>query len=351
MKTVLLIEDNLEIRENTAEILELAGYEVLTAENGKIGMMLAFERQPHLVVCDILMPVMDGFEVLSSLQRDKHLRDTPFIFLTAKTEKADFRKGMEMGADDYITKPFSATDILQAIERRLKKAEKKNQVFSADLNGLGKLMQQVTGKELLLLSEGRDMNMYKKRQYIYSEGNHPSWLFYLQKGKVKAFRRNEDGKELITQLYNEGDFLGYTALLENTTYKDTAEVMEECKVAVVPREDFEELLYSNNEVAVQLARLLARNVTIKEQQLIGLAYNSLRKKVAEALVSLQQKYNPHGTSTFTIDISRDNLAAIAGTATESVVRTLAQFREEGLIDVKSGAVVILDEKKLSSMLY
>ncbi|HEU4552522.1 MAG TPA: Crp/Fnr family transcriptional regulator, partial [Chitinophaga sp.] len=250
-----------------------------------------------------------------------------------------------------ITKPFSATDILQAIERRLKKAEMKNQVFSADLNGLGKLMQQVTGKELLLLSEGRDMNMYKKRQYIYSEGNHPSWLFYLQKGKVKAFRRNEDGKELITQLYNEGDFLGYTALLENTTYKDTAEAMEECKVAVVPREDFEELLYSNNEVAVQLARLLARNVTIKEQQLIGLAYNSLRKKVAEALVSLQQKYNPHGTSTFTIDISRDNLAAIAGTATESVVRTLAQFREEGLIDVKSGAVVILDEKKLSSMLY
>ncbi|HEU4555598.1 MAG TPA: response regulator, partial [Chitinophaga sp.] len=92
MKTVLLIEDNLEIRENTAEILELAGYEVLTAENGKIGMMLAFERQPHLVVCDILMPVMDGFEVLSSLQRDKHLRDAPFIFLTAKTEKADFRE-------------------------------------------------------------------------------------------------------------------------------------------------------------------------------------------------------------------------------------------------------------------
>ena len=100
MKTILLIEDNEDIRENTAEILDLAGYKVLTAENGKIGVELALEHKPDLVICDIMMPVMDGYGVLHMLQRNEEMMDTPFIFLTAKTERSDFRKGMEMGADD-----------------------------------------------------------------------------------------------------------------------------------------------------------------------------------------------------------------------------------------------------------
>ena len=352
MKTILLIEDNAFIRENTSEILDLAGYKVLSAPNGKAGVELALEHAPDLVICDIMMPVLDGYGVLHMLQRNKEMKDIPFIFLTAKTERSDYRRGMEMGADDYIMKPFEATELLHAIESRLKKAALRKEEFTPNLQGLNKLMEAATGKaSIKALADGRDIEKYKKRQTIYTEGNHPINLFYIQKGKVRIFKRNDDGKEFAVDLYNTGDFFGYVPMLEGTVYKDTAEAMEESEIALIPREDFEELMGSQIDVAAQFIRMLARNVTSKEQQLLGLAYNSLRKKVADALLSLCRKYNEQKVEPFAIDISRDNLATIAGTATESLIRTLGDFREEKLIEIREGSIVVLNEKKLANMLY
>src|SRR3954452_19104321 len=104
--TILVIDDNNDIRENTAEILDLAGYKAFTAENGKIGVEIAIREKPSVIVCDIMMPELDGYGVLHLLRKNPETRHIQFIFLTAKAEKSDFRKGMEMGADDYITKPF-----------------------------------------------------------------------------------------------------------------------------------------------------------------------------------------------------------------------------------------------------
>lgn len=352
MKTILLIEDNEELRENTVDILAIAGYNVIAAENGKTGVEMILSNKPDLVICDIMMPVLDGFGVLHLMQQHEDMKDIPFIFLTAKTERSDFRKGMGMGADDYITKPFSGTELWDAIDRRLKKAAIRKQHFPADLQGLNKLMYEATGKESLkALAEGRNIDKVKKKQVIYSEGNHPTRLFYLQRGKVKTIKTNDSGKELVVDLFTAGDFIGYTALLEGTVYKETAMAMEESEVAVIPLNDFEELIHNNHEIAVQLIRMLAKNVTTKEQQLLGLAYNSLRKKVAEALINLHNKYNPQKEQPFVISVSRENLATIAGTATESLIRTLSDFREEKLIDIRDGVVVLLDEKKLSNMLY
>src|SRR5690349_2753 len=101
MKKILLIEDNEDLRQNTAEILELANYEVLAAENGLKGMEAAVEFHPDLIICDIMMPGLDGFEVLDALNKKGPTKSIPFIFLTAKSERKDFRKGMESGADDY----------------------------------------------------------------------------------------------------------------------------------------------------------------------------------------------------------------------------------------------------------
>jgi len=120
MKHLLLIEDNNEIRENTAEILELAGYSVSTAENGKRGIEIALQKKPDLIICDVMMPVLDGYGVLHLVHKNPELAPIPFIFLTAKAERTDFRKGMEMGADDYITKPFEDIELLNAVEVRLK---------------------------------------------------------------------------------------------------------------------------------------------------------------------------------------------------------------------------------------
>src|SRR4051812_45364704 len=107
MKKILLIEDNEDIRENTAEILALANYIVVTAPDGKVGVEEAFKTKPDLIICDIMMPVLDGYGVLHMLHKNKETQDTPFIFLSARTDRCDVRKGMDIGADDYITKPFA----------------------------------------------------------------------------------------------------------------------------------------------------------------------------------------------------------------------------------------------------
>src|SRR6478736_281578 len=136
MKTILVIDDNNDLRENTAEILDLAGYKTLTAENGKRGVDLAIKEKPALIVCDIMMPELDGYGVLHLLRKHPDTQQIPFIFLTAKTERSDFRKGMEMGADDYITKPFEDIELLNAVEMRLKKSEILQHNYASSAQGL-----------------------------------------------------------------------------------------------------------------------------------------------------------------------------------------------------------------------
>jgi len=285
MKKILLIEDNDFIRENTAEILELANYKVSTAANGKIGVEMAFQDIPDLIICDIMMPVLDGYGVLLAVQKNNAIKNTPFIFLTAKTERNDFRRGMESGANNYITKPFDGTELLNAVNSRLKKNELLRQQLKPTIEGFNTLMQALFGKnELSTLAEDRNINKYKKKQIIYYEGNHPNKLYYVVNGKVKAFKANNDGKELVTELYRQGDFFGYIAMLEETVYRDTTETMEEASLAIIPKDEYDELLNNNSQVARKFIQLLAKNISEKEEQLPGLAYNSLRKKVAEALM-------------------------------------------------------------------
>lgn len=350
MKKILLIEDNDDIRENTAEILELSSYKVYMAENGKAGVEMAIREKPDLVICDIMMPVLDGYGVLHALHKNEELRNIPFIFLTAKTERADFRKGMELGADDYITKPFNGTELLNAVDSRLKKIDLLKKELDPGLQGLDHLVEATQGaKALQEFIADRNVNHYKKKQLIYAEGNRPNRLYYLVSGKVKAFRVNEDGKELVTELYSPGDFIGHVALLEGGAYRDSAEALESTELAEIPKEDFDELISQNREVAGKFIQLLAKNISVKEGQLLGLAYNSLRKKVATALLKLRQKYQEKQEDKFVISINRDNLAAIAGTATESLIRTLSDFKTEQMVDIQQGNIIITNQKKLEQL--
>jgi len=352
MKKILLIEDNNDIRENTAEILELSNYTVFTADNGKTGIQTALEQVPDLIICDIMMPGLDGYGVLHAVQKNETLKNIPFIFLTAKSERSDLRKGMELGADDYITKPFDGTELLNAVDRRLKKIESLSQQLLSANEGIH-LPEGTTRRpkgNLDTFLDDRDINIYRKKQMIYSEGNHPMRLYYVVKGKVKAFKTHEDGKELVTELYSPGDYIGYIALLENAPYRDSAEAMETTELALIPKEDFEELLTNNPEAARKFIRLLAKNISEKENQLLGLAYNSLRKKVAEALLFLKTKYQQEKDQLFSVELSRESLANIAGTATESLIRTLSDFRDEKLIEIEKGKITIIDPLKLQRLL-
>ena len=127
MKKILIIEDNRDVRENTADILELEGYEVASAENGLTGVERAKELLPDIIVCDIMMPELDGYGVLEELNKDSQTSSIPFIFLTAKTEKTDMRKGMNLGADDYLTKPFHFEELLSRINALSRRKQYHNQ--------------------------------------------------------------------------------------------------------------------------------------------------------------------------------------------------------------------------------
>jgi len=351
MKTILIIEDNEDIRENVAEILMLSNYKVIMANNGKEGIETAQEKHPDLIICDIMMPGVDGYGVLHVLHKDPDTQNIPFIFLTSKSERSDFRIAMEMGADDYITKPFAGNELLNAIESRFKKIDILKKQLTPDLQGFNELIATIDdSKTLEDLKNESNSNTYKKRQVIYKEGAHPHYLYYIQKGKVKTYKTHEDGKDLVIDLFNEGDFFGYLSLLEGTSYKENAESMEETELALIPMKDFENLINSNPSIAKKFIGLLAKNLVEKEKQLLGIAYNTLRKKVAEALVSLWRKYHAGKKDAYLIDISRDDLATIAGTATESLIRTLSDFKSENLIDIKSGKVVISDIRKLENLI-
>jgi len=201
-----------------------------------------------------------------------------------------------------------------------------------------------TDRLTTLFTLNTNVNKYKKKQLIYGEGNHPIQLFFIKKGIVKTYKCNSEGKELITGIYGEGEYLGYVALLEETVYKDMAVAVEYAELAVIPKDEFEGLMETDWQIARKFINLLAKDITEKEQLLLGLAYNSLRKKVAEALILLSRKYKD------AIKISRDNLAAIAGTATESLIRTLGEFRQEKLIEISEGYITIINEGKLRTML-
>ncbi|RMG16770.1 MAG: response regulator [Bacteroidetes bacterium] len=352
MKTILLIEDHPEMRENTAEILELAGYDVVTAENGKVGVNKALEHLPDLIICDIMMPELDGYGTLRVLSRNPATAGIPFIFLTAKAEKSDWRKGMQLGADDYLTKPFEDSELLDIVELRLKKSEILQKEFPRDINGITTFINEARGRSALeALSKERESRVYRAKEIIFQENRHPYYLYFIQSGKVKTVKTNEDAKEYITGLYGKGDFLGYTALLQNAPYAESAVALEDSELLLIPKEDFLSLMYNNRDVAHKFIKLLSADIESKEEQLLHLAYDTIRKRVADALILLQERYQEEDQDIFKMPISRENLASIVGTSKECVIRVLSEFKQDGLIKTKQSEIQILKPEELSQIRY
>ena len=350
-KRIVLIEDNKAVRENISEILEFSDYEVLGAENGKAGVDLVNRELPDLIICDIMMPELDGYGVLHLLSKNPKTATIPFIFLTAKSERADFRKGMEMGADDYISKPFDDVELLSAIESRLKKKDQLRTEFALTHDGVNDFLKMAkTSGNHTLISDSREILHVKKKQIVYSNGQKPNSLYFVCKGKVKTFKINDLGKELITDIYKEGEFLGYIPLMEDSVYQDTAEALQDVELMVIPKNDFLAILGSDSTVAQSFIKMLSRDVNEKEEKLVGLAYNSLRKRIATGLLQVYNKFKKSPNDNPRLEISREDLAQIVGTATESLIRTLSDFKSEKLIDIRDGKVFIMDEDKLKNML-
>ena len=347
MSKILVIEDNIEIRENIIEILELASYEVTVAENGKQGVELALLNLPDIILCDIMMPELDGFGVLYLLNKNPETTNIPFIFITSKSERLDLRKGMEMGADDYLTKPFGRLELLNAIEIRLKKKDLQHQFYSSSLEKLDNLISKNDGlKELKNIIAERKSRMFKKNQVVHYEGDNATGIYLVVTGKIKTIKMAEDGRELMTGIYQKEDFLGTNTILSNKPHDDTATALEDSNLCFFPKAQFDTLLRQYPDIAEKFLKILSNEIRNKDAYLLQLAYHSVRKRIAQAILRL---FREHNIETDSISISRDDLAALSGTASETVSRTLTEFKNEGLIEKKGSFLKILNQDKISNM--
>lgn len=345
MKKILLIEDDVVLRENTAELLELSNYDVITASNGRVGVEIAKNSLPNIIVCDIMMPELDGYGVLESLSKNEKTKHIPFIFLSAKTERKDVRKGMNLGADDYITKPFEEDELISAIESRLAKA-----AILKDIND----RQDETDfqeDEIRTLNDLKnffddngDVITYFKGKEIYTEGQNSNNIYLITKGLVKCHKLDEQGKELTTALYKEDDLFGYTSFTQNKPYQETATAIKDTELVGVSKNKLKSVLNNNHQVTLELIELLTDDLTGVKDQLLQMAYSSVKKRTATTILKFAEKLNHKPDES--IRISRSDLASVAGIAIESLIRTLSSFKDMGVIEIDGRNIKILDINKL-----
>ena len=350
MRTILIIEDDLALRENTSELLELENYRVLSAPNGKVGIVMAKKNLPDIIICDIMMPEVDGYGVLDAVSKDVKTQHIPFIFLSAKTEHKEIRKGMDLGADDYLTKPFEEEELINAIESRLAKAvilskmDKKNDALNGtdDNDGVRSLNELKN-----FFDDNGEIIKCKKGDYVYRDGDHSNKIFLILKGVVKSHKMDENGKELITRLYKADDFLGFTSFNDTIPYEESATAVQYTELAGISKRELRELLNKSRNVSLELMNVLTDNLAEVKDQLLQMAYSSVRKKTAQTILQFAKVLNKKETEA--IKISRNDLAGVAGIATESLIRTLSGFKKEGLIEIEGRNICILDLPKLQNI--
>lgn len=348
MKKILLVEDDNSLRENVAELLELSGFDVCSASNGKIAVQKAIKELPDLVLCDIMMPEMDGYEVLEQLSSFEATRYIPFIFVSAKTERQDVRRGMNLGADDYLTKPFEEEELLSAIQCRLEKAEQMETALAEHpKRGLGEPEIRSLNELKNFFDDYGEPLSFKKDQTIYSKGDHSNMVYLILKGVVKSCGLDEEGKELITSVYSEDDFLGFTSLTDHMPYQEYALAMEDVELAGISKEKVKGILEDNKSVSLELMDVLTGDLAKIKNQLLQMAYSSVRKKTAQTLLMFCKAVNKDKQGP--LKIARSDLAGVAGIATESLIRTLSDFKHEGLIAIENRNIMVLDKEALQQM--
>ncbi len=180
------------------------------------------------------------------------------------------------------------------------------------------------------------------------EGEHPKDVYFIQKGEIKTYSTSSEGKELITGIYKQGDFVGYVPMLEDTPFHETAIAMIDSEIFLIPKDDFIKLIFSNKGIARKFIKLLSNSVFETETRLPNMAYQSVRQRVAGTLLrignssSLEKEKEP-------ITLSRRDISGMVGTATETLNRTLADFKDEGMIELTDHGIRLLESRKLERL--
>jgi CRP-like cAMP-binding protein len=351
-KNILIIEEAPLLRKRTAELLKLAGYNAVCASSGREGLQLIAQQAYELILCSMKMQDLDGYGVLRAYNNMPALHGSAFVFMAGRSTPEEIRKGMNLGADDYLMKPFSGDSLLSLVGAQLKKKEQRK-IYQASqcAEALAVLKPQSLEQNMETLTSGKTTKKLRKKDILYTEGDTPNFLYFIISGKVKLCNSNKFGKEYINAIYKTGEFLGYNSLLGSTNHFETAEAIEESEVRLIPKQDFFELLAGNNEVALQFAKLLARNICESNDKMLKLAYDSARKRVGEAIIFISTKFQNESNVDELFSGQRENISSLSGISPESVSRHVSNFKDEGLIESHHGGIRIVNRSKLEMIRY
>ena len=344
---ILIIEDNEEVRENLSEILELYGYRTTTAADGLAGAKRAIAEPPDLILCDVMMPELDGFGVLNLLSENPLTATIPFVFITARTETEDIRRGMNLGADDYITKPFYKDELLQVVRTRLRKAAGRQGGAPNAQAAPARLSDPDRGRALLeqAFDEEGSQRSYDPGSTVVREGDYPHFVYRLRSGRVHLSRSHDYGRDYILTELGPDEWFGMPSVLEQSNFHFTARVATEPVVLQqLPRATFLELVRREHTVADTILQLMAGKLVHRSGQLVNQAYDSVRRRTALLLCDL---YDRHPDEPLVL--SREELAQMVGTTKETVIRTLSEFRRDGLLQVEGKRIRLIAPEVLRNL--
>ncbi|KAA2239951.1 Crp/Fnr family transcriptional regulator [Chitinophaga agrisoli] len=212
----------------------------------------------------------------------------------------------------------------------------------------GSILADLQPDDFELLMAHKSEHVYKRNGILFKEGTYPSGIFYINKGKVKKYKVDKDGKEQIIYLANTGELIGYHAILSEDRYPDSAAVMEESLITFIPKEDFLKVLEQSPALNNRLLKTLSHEFAVLANSLTMFAQKVVRERLALQLIVIREKYKVNFVEGMPVEIniSREDLANLVGTARENVIRILAEFKEEGILETKGRKIIIKNINKL-----
>ncbi len=211
------------------------------------------------------------------------------------------------------------------------------------------VFSDLKNNELQHFSEKKQSEIYKKGQVVFNEGEHANGIYCIHKGKVKVYKLGDEGREQIVRLVKGGDVLGYRALLSGETFNAYAEALEESIICFIPKSHLFDNMEQNPELSMRFMRLLCGDLKGAEERLVKLAQKKVRERVAEMLLILRSTFGNREDESINIELTREDLANIVGTATEPLIRLLSEFKKEGIVELNGKYIKILDPDRLSQI--
>jgi CheY-like chemotaxis protein/DNA-binding transcriptional ArsR family regulator len=356
--TILVIDDQREVRENIVELLEISGHRVIEAVDGIDGIRKAKAQLPDLVLCDIMMPELDGYGVAEVLGSQAETASIPLVFLTAKSDAEDFRKGLAKGAVDYITKPFESHVLIETVEMRLKKRKQKQATNVGQLAWENWAESLRGEKPASLVGKSLKPEVAAKNEEVYMEGDYAQYLYFVREGSVRIDRMDSRGKRICLRVVRAGGFFGWAPGLNDGNHVNDATSREHTVLLRIPQSEFLKVFAEQPAMGLEVVRQQIEESRTMGRLALNMAYGSARENTAYALLKFAEKPSPDQTleglaptaAYQKVHLSREDLACAVGMAPESISRTLAKFRDEGMIETHGREVVLLHPDRLEDEL-